>query len=149
MQSEYVARLGDYVMVSTLGNKGYVVGIDKEGEMCEVRIGNIRTRIDRRHIEKVAIDRKPSLEKEVQVQARPVEGSELNLIGMRVEDAMRELDTFIDRAILQGMSRVRILHGIGPGRLMSAVKEHLHGVEYIKDLKKDERNAGVTVVELL
>jgi dsDNA-specific endonuclease/ATPase MutS2 len=46
------------------------------------------------------------------------------------------------------MGKVRILHGVGTGRLMSAVRGHLHEAAYVKELKKDERNAGVTVVEL-
>jgi DNA mismatch repair protein MutS2 len=86
--------------------------------------------------------------KGVQINAQEVREAELNLIGMRVEDALEELDRFIDRAILQGMPKVKVLHGVGTGKLMTAVKEHLHDVDYVK-LKKDERNAGVTVIELV
>ena len=136
-------RAGDYVMVRTLGSKGYVVELDKEGDTCEVQIGSIRTRVSRKHLEKVAVERKKPLRGSgVEVAAEPVKAPELNLIGMRVEEAMRELDKFMDRAILQGMPRVRILHGVGTGRLMSAVKEYLREMEYVKDLRTEERNAG-------
>jgi DNA mismatch repair protein MutS2 len=141
-------RKGDYVMVRTLGSKGYVVGIDREGDTCEVQIGNIRTRVHKGYIEKVKIEKKASYDRGVEVNVEPVKDPELNLIGMRVEEALDELDRFIDRAIVQGMPKVKILHGVGTGRLMTAVKEHLHDVNYVKELRKDERNAGVTVVEL-
>ena len=141
-------RAGDYVMVRTLGSKGYVVQIEREGETCEVQIGNIRTRVHKRHIERVGIEKRPAYDRGVQVHVEPVKTAEVNLIGMRVEEALAELDRFIDRAVVQGMTSVRILHGVGTGKLMSAVKEHLHEAVYIKELKRDERNAGVTVVEL-
>ena len=141
---------GDYVMVRTLGSKGYVVGIDKEGETCEVQIGNIRTRIHMRHMERVAIEKRfpYARDKGVQIHVEPVKEAEVNLIGMRVEEALMELDRFMDRAIVEGMGKVRILHGVGTGRLMTAVKEHLHEAGYVKELKRDDRNAGVTLVEL-
>ncbi len=145
---DYRVRAGDYVMVRTLGSKGYVVSLDKDGEMCEVQIGNIRTRVHKTHLAKVAIERKPRPDKGVQIHVQPIGEAEVNLIGMRVEEALRELDRFIDRAIVQGLPRVKILHGVGSGKLMTAVKEHLHDVVYVKGLLKDERNAGVTVVEL-
>jgi len=140
-------HVGDYVTVRSLGTKGYVRTMDKEGDLCEVQIGSIRTRVRKDQLEPIAIERKAAPEKGVRVNAQEVREAELNLIGMRVEDALAELDKFIDRAILQGMSRFKVLHGVGTGRLMTAVKEHLHEVDYVK-MKKDERNAGVTVVEL-
>ena len=140
-------HVGDYVRIRTLGTKGYVVAFHKEGEMCEVQIGNIRTRVGRGQLERMAIEKKPASGRGIQVDAQEVTVAELNLIGMRVEEALAELDRFIDRAILQGMPKVKVLHGVGTGRLMTAVKEHLHEVEYLK-LKKDERNAGITVIEL-
>ena len=140
-------RAGDYVVVRSLGTKGYVLELDKEGDMCEVQIGNIRTRVHRGQLERTAVERKTLSRTGVTVNAQAVREAELNLIGMHVEEALEELDRFIDRAILQGTARVKILHGVGTGRLMTAVKEHLHDVNHVR-LKKDERNAGVTVVEL-
>ncbi|HEY3275758.1 MAG TPA: endonuclease MutS2 [Syntrophorhabdaceae bacterium] len=141
-------EVGDYVMVRTLGSKGYVVEMDKEGAQCEVQIGNIRTRVSKRNLEKIQIEKKRSPAKGIEVHVQPIKEAELNLLGMRVEEAIRELDRFIDRAIVQGISKVRIIHGVGTGMLMTAIKEHLHDAPYVKELRKDERNSGVTVVDL-
>jgi DNA mismatch repair protein MutS2 len=149
MTRDYEICPGDYVMVRSLGSKGYVTKVDKEGETCEVQIGNIRTRIHKELVDKVMIDRKPVPEKGVQLHVEPLKHAELNVIGMRVEEALEEIDRFIDRAIVQNSSKVRILHGVGTGRLMSAIKEHLADTGYIKHLARDDKNSGITVVELL
>ena len=59
--------------------------------------------------------------------------------GLRVEEALEEVDRFVDRAIVHGTPRLKILHGIGTGRLMQAIREHLSEAGYIKDMKKDEK----------
>jgi DNA mismatch repair protein MutS2 len=66
---------------------------------------------------------------------------------MRVDEALNTLDRFLDRAVVEGVPRVKILHGIGTGRLMQAVREHLADARYIKALQRDEKNSGVTIVE--
>jgi DNA mismatch repair protein MutS2 len=73
---------------------------------------------------------------------------EINVRGLRVEDALDEVDRFVDRAIVHGAPRLKIVHGIGTGRLMHAIREHLLEANYVKDVKKDEANAGATIVEL-
>ena len=70
-------------------------------------------------------------------------------MGLRVDEALSEVDRFVDRAIVHGTQNVRILHGIGTGRLMRAIREHLSEAGHIKDIKKDEKNSGITIVELL
>jgi len=142
-------NVGDYVKVRTLGSRGYVVDIDKEGNTCEVVIGNVRTKIDRGYVEKVALEQKPSNGSRVQVNVQHIEEPEINLMGMRVEEAITELDRFIDRAIVQSMPKIKVLHGIGTGRLMNAIKDHLTEVDYVKSLKRDDKNSGVTIIELL
>ena len=53
--------------------------------------------------------------------------SEINLIGQRVEPALKELDAFLDRALLASRAEVRVIHGHGSGRLRRAVREFLRG----------------------
>ena len=72
---------------------------------------------------------------------------EIKVIGMRVEEALKEIDRFLDRAIVQEIPQVKILHGIGTGRLMNAIREHLEDMNYIKSIKKDSANSGVTIIE--
>lgn len=76
---------------------------------------------------------------------------EINLIGQRVEPALEELDSYIDRALLAARKEVRVVHGHGSGRLRQAVREHLRshrGVTSIRSGAPNEGGDGATVVTL-
>jgi DNA mismatch repair protein MutS2 len=147
VQEQEEIRVGDYVKVKTLGSKGYVVDMDKTGDTYEVVIGNVRAKVRRGLMDKVTTEVKPARETRVEIDVERVEEPVLNLIGMRVDEGLKELDRFVDRAIVQGTPRVKILHGIGTGRLMSAVKAHLEELNFVGEIKRDQRNPGVTLVE--
>jgi len=147
-KSRDVIHVGDYVKVRSLGSIGHIVGEDKDGKAFEVVIGNVRTTVDSNLLEKVPKPKGVSEKSNIQVHAEKVPTLEIKVIGMRVEEALKEIDKFLDRAIVQEISQVKIVHGIGTGRLMNAVREHLEDMSYIKSMKRDGTNAGVTIVEL-
>ncbi len=141
-------RVGDYVRVRTIGKEGYVTAVDGQKRMAEIIVGNMRMRINRDYVER-AEKHPPSKEEHVSVSVSEIEVPEINVRGMRVEEALVEVDRFVDRAIVHGTSRLKILHGIGTGRLMTAIRSHLSEAGYVKDVIKDEKNSGITIVELL
>jgi DNA mismatch repair protein MutS2 len=61
----------------------------------------------------------------VQAASEPSISAELNLIGTRVDDALEEMDKFLDRALMEGRGAVRLIHGFGTGALRKAVRDHL------------------------
>jgi DNA mismatch repair protein MutS2 len=71
----------------------------------------------------------------------------VNLVGLRVEEALPLVDRLLDQAILQGAERVDIIHGTGTGRLKAAVREHLRQHTMVKAVHGDV-NPGVTLVDL-
>jgi len=74
--------------------------------------------------------------------------AEVNLIGMRVDEALPELDKFLDNAYLSHIGQVRIVHGKGTGALRNAVQQHLRRVSYIDSFRTaeyGEGDAGVTI----
>lgn len=76
--------------------------------------------------------------------------SEINLIGQRVEPALEQLDSYLDRALLASRQQVRIIHGHGSGRLRQAIREHLRGHRGIADIRSgapNEGGDGATVVK--
>jgi DNA mismatch repair protein MutS2 len=76
---------------------------------------------------------------------------ELDLRGMEVEEALREVDQGLDRAVLAGLSELRIVHGIGKGVLRAAVERHLRGhplVQMARLGEIHEGGRGATVVTL-
>ena len=75
--------------------------------------------------------------------------SEINLIGLKVDEAIPKLDKYLDDAYLSHLSTVRIVHGKGTGALRSAVSQHLKRVSYVKSFRAGEfgeGDAGVTIV---
>lgn len=77
--------------------------------------------------------------------------SEIDVRGMRVDEALQAVTYFIDDAIMVGMTSVRILHGTGTGALRQTIRQYLgtvHGVATYRDEHVQFGGAGITVIEL-
>ena len=76
--------------------------------------------------------------------------AEINLIGKTVDEALIELDKYLDDAYLSHLSTVRVVHGKGTGALRNAVQSHLRRVKYVDSFhlgEYGEGDAGVTIVQ--
>jgi DNA mismatch repair protein MutS2 len=74
---------------------------------------------------------------------------EINLIGLRVHQALNKLERFIDQSLLSNTSEVRIVHGFGTGRLRESIHEYLNRLNLsYRDGEKEEGGGGATVVTL-
>lgn len=141
-------QVGDHVKVTSVGREGYVAGIDEGRNVAEVVIGNMRLRASRDELSRTKRKHEPG-RGHVEIQVPRIDAPELNVMGMRVDEALREVDRLIDRAMVHGTAKVKIVHGIGTGRLMNAIRDHLSQIQDIKKIESDTANSGVTVVELL
>jgi DNA mismatch repair protein MutS2 len=77
--------------------------------------------------------------------------SQLNVIGLTVEDALPKVDKFIDQAFLYGLEKVHIIHGVGSGKLRNAIGQFLTGHRAVKNFSPGETlkgGCGITIVEL-
>ncbi len=77
--------------------------------------------------------------------------SEINVIGQNVDQATGEIEKFIDRAFMAGLTRVRIVHGSGMGILRKALRQYLKDHPHVATVTEPQQNeggAGATVVEL-
>jgi len=140
-------RVGEHVRVKSVGRDGYVIGLDSEKGNAEVDLGSMRIKVHTDYLFRVPAGA-PRDAPQVEVNVSPIEVPEINVRGMRVEEALHEVDRFVDRAIVHGALRLRIIHGIGSGRLMEAIRHRLSETPHIERIKGDEGNAGVTIVEL-
>ncbi len=76
---------------------------------------------------------------------------EINLLGLTVQEALYELDNFIDKAVTDNLEEIKVIHGVGTGKLKSAIAEHLKkhkNVESFRLGKYGEGETGVTFVKL-
>jgi DNA mismatch repair protein MutS2 len=160
---------GDTVRLTTLGKTGVVERVS--GGDAEVRIGHVRLREKLTNLElmerapqpqgKQTQPRGSQLEQMAAASARTADvrltrsqdepASELNLIGRTTDEAVDAADKFLDAAYLNGLARVRIIHGHGTGALRRAIadflRSHAH-VETFAPAPPDQGGAGATVVEL-
>ena len=77
--------------------------------------------------------------------------SRINLVGLRVDEALSKLEPFLNHAALAGLAEITVIHGFGTGALAKAVREHLEGHPLIKNFRKGEPaegGGGVTVATL-
>ncbi|MBM3811937.1 MAG: endonuclease MutS2 [Acidimicrobiia bacterium] len=125
-------------------------------EAVEVEAGFMKLQVERADIVEVLPETAtPSrLPKNVTLKAGPdwnVLTREINIIGKRAEEACGEVDKFLDKAMLAGVGRVRIVHGHGMGILKRAVAELLSGhahVESFQEAGPEEGGAGATIALL-
>ncbi|MBU4576924.1 MAG: Smr/MutS family protein, partial [Proteobacteria bacterium] len=89
--------------------------------------------------------------KGISVQAGSGEGLDLNLIGKRVDEALPLVDKALDQALLAGRGEIRVVHGMGTGRLRAAVREYLSDHPAVASFRAGQRGeggAGVTVAQV-
>lgn len=74
--------------------------------------------------------------------------SEVDLHGLRVDEALACIDAALDAALLAGHAELRFIHGRSGGRLRGALHERLRAIGAVRGLRLDPRNPGVTIVSL-
>lgn len=143
--------IGFEVYVKPLDCKGTVLNLNGKGE-AEVECGSLKMHLK---FKDLLVIGKPAERQEksklIKSFPRTAPLLEINLIGMTVGEALYELDNFIDRAVLDNLEEIKVIHGVGTGKLRAAVSEHLkkhRRVESFRLGKYGEGETGVTFVKL-
>ena len=146
-------QVGDTVWVPSLQQQGALLLLD--GVAGEVSIGRFRVRVRAEELELVHRGASPSEPGQVTFSAaepsRPRPGIEMDIRGMRVEEALPIVEKYLDDAYLAGMPFVRIIHGKGSGILRKVVREKLAGHPLVSEFRSGEHgegDTGVTVIKL-
>jgi len=146
--------IGDKVWVETMKRHGTVSEIDERRGKVTVDAGGITIQVDASSIlapeEGAAAEPAPTQGRTI--VARPAAVSpELDLRGLRVEEALRKLDTYLNHACLGDLASVRIIHGFGTGAVRDAVHKVLAAHPLIASYhygEKPEGGRGVTIAVL-
>lgn len=146
-------HVGDTVFVRAMNARGEVLSVNLKKKEAEVLVGSMRLTVKAKELFAVSAPRK--LQERVQVvrKVEPVAAvqTEINLLGMTVAEAVQEVDAFIDRAVLAGLEEVKIIHGMGTGKLKEGIRNHLRTMKNVAEFRSGvygEGAAGVTVVKL-
>ena len=146
-------KTGDNVFVKTLGTEAEVVSLDKNGN-AEVKAGVMKMKVKASGLRLLAPKKKPkkqSLYRSVKEKSLPSGKSSVDLRGESVEEAIADLDMFIDGVLRSGLNELTIIHGKGTGTLRRAIQQHLKDHPNIKSYRTGvygEGEEGVTIAEL-
>ncbi len=149
-------QIGEHVRIESLRSMGILTHIKKQADQAEVLTDKAKVKAPLSEIVQVTEEEG---EKETGIQKGQsfFKGeiqephSQLNVIGLTVEDALPKVDKFIDQALLHGLEKIHILHGVGSGRLRNAIGQYLNGHRAVKNFSPGETmrgGRGITIVEL-
>lgn len=144
-KAERAAKVGDEILVTAYGQRGTLTNQLKDGRW-EARVGLIKMTLKRDEFGLVKTEKESQpKQKQVHVVKRTSSkgpSARLDLRGKRYEEAMQELDEFIDQALLNNMTQVDIVHGIGTGVIREAVTKYLRRNRNVKEFGYAPQNAG-------
>ncbi len=146
-------KTGAEVYIEKTQSKGTVLSVSPNKGEAEILCGSIKIRCKINELQIISSTKKQEKPKIKVVQhidrSQPV--LEINVIGMNVEEALAEVDNFIDRAVTDNLEEIKVIHGVGKGILKKAIAQHLSrhkNVESFRLGKYGEGETGVTFIKL-
>ena len=147
-------KVGEEVRIITLNQQGSVVSVDKNKKEAVVQIGIMKMTLPFKSLQRVKKDVKTTVTKSTRNIIKSKSGnvrSEVDLRGLNLEEAIMEVEKYLDDAYVAGLESVTIIHGIGTGVLKSGLQDILKRNRHVKDQRAGqygEGGAGVTIANL-
>ena len=150
-------QIGQEVLIAELNQLATVTARPDRNGMVEVRAGIMKTKVPLSGLcVPDKMDKRPAREPRcsstrVQLDKSRKASMEINLLGYTVDEALAEVDKFLDSGMLRGQQTLYIIHGNGTGALRTAIQKHLRTHKAVKSFRPGrygEGENGVTVVEL-
>ncbi|WP_300560838.1 endonuclease MutS2 [Companilactobacillus sp.] len=145
-------KVGDNVKAIPYGQFGTIIRKDQNNEY-EVQLGILKMKFDAADLEKTQQQPEETDTKKTMVRRTKSSSlsSKLDLRGERYEEAMADLDTYIDEALLAGYNQVTIVHGFGTGVIRNGVTKYLQSNPRVKSFgyaPASSGGSGATIVDL-
>jgi len=142
-------KVGDRVFVKSINQFANILKINTSKESVMVQAGILKLEVPFDEI-KVVEEKKEKVYNMNTHKKTPVR-SEIDLRGKMVDEAVYELETYLDRATLNGYTEVYVIHGKGTGALREGILKYLKTCKYVKEYRiggHGEGGLGCTVVTL-
>ncbi len=149
-------KLGDSVRVLSMNLKGTVSSLPDAKGFLFVQMGIIRSKVSIKDLELLdePVITTPSLQRtgagKIKMSKSSSVSMEINLLGKTVDEAIAELDKYLDDAYIAHLKSVRVVHGKGTGALRKGVHNYLKRQKHVESFRLGEfgeGDAGVTIVE--
>lgn len=148
-------KVGDTVEILGMGGIGEVVTSPSRKGDVQVQVGIMKVNANVKNLKLVESDEQKkasnSIKSIIKSKTNSNLNKELDLRGKNIEEAIYEIDKFLDDAYIVGLKEISIIHGKGTGVLRKGVQNYLRGHKFVKKFRDGEFNEGghgVTVVEL-
>ena len=159
-------NVGDKVFVASLSQEGVVQNIRLQKNEAEVLCGTMKVRVkiseltaraaeEKKENKKIPKWQREQKEEKVSVKKtlapKPMPTLEINVIGLTVSEALVEVEAFIDSAVIANLEEVRIVHGMGTGKLRAGIHEFLRKHRNVAEFRLGrygEGETGVTIVKI-
>ncbi len=147
------AKPNTEVFVTTLGQNGTIVSNVSKSNEVQVQVGSMKLSVKLKYLEKIVNKNKinKSTSSYSSVSKAKNVSSEINVIGLNVEEAVFVVDKFLDDCSIANLQTVRIVHGKGTGKLREGIHKFLKSNSRVKSFRVGtygEGEMGVTIVEL-
>lgn len=148
------AKTNTEVFVTTLGQNGIIVSNVSKSNEVQVQVGSMKLSVNLKYLEKINKTEKAknkSTSSYSSVSKAKHVSSEINVIGLNVDEAVFIIDKFLDDCCIANLQTVRIIHGKGTGKLREGIHKFLKSDSRVKSFRigtYGEGEMGITVVEL-
>lgn len=147
--------IGAKVRLAGFGQTGTVLGLSKDEKQAEVQVGSMRIEVPISQLTPLSHPGSSSGVPAISVSDHSGAGAydqslplELIVVGKRVDEALEEVEKYLEQAFLSGISSVAVVHGLGTGTLKKAVSDLLRSHPHVVNYAVDDHNYGMTNVEL-
>jgi DNA mismatch repair protein MutS2 len=140
-------QVGDPVVVKSLKKRGHISECLR-GDTYRVHVGSLSIVVARSDLEAATTSPSSAL-KTVTYPTRPKSArvpTTIDLHGLTVEDAVRELESWLNECIIAGHGTVKVVHGLGTGRVQRAAHETLQRYAAVRAFRLNDLNPGETDV---
>ncbi len=150
-------KIGKTVFVKNINQTGVVQSVRINKKEAEILCGNIRVRSKFSDLavliggENAQTTDKKKVEIKKSLSPKPAPSLEINVIGLTVHEALPDVEAFLDSAVIANLEEVRIVHGVGTGKLRKGIHEMLRtnkNVAAFRLGKYGEGETGVTIVKI-
>lgn len=145
-------KKGTWVYIDTIDSEGTIASVSRN--QVQVQCGLIQVKVTADHLFKAKKPKKqekilPYARKKTMTRSVAVVHTELNIIGKTVDEAIPEVDRFLNECFMAGISPVRIIHGKGTGSLRRGVQDYLRTLNFVTEFHEaDPSNGGAGVTEV-
>lgn len=145
-------KVGETVEVLSLGQKGTVLELPDENGNLSVQVGIIKVNVNISTLKRAEIEKEATtINTKKIIRSKQAIKNEIDIRGYNVDEAIMDLDKYIDDAYIAGVKTAEIIHGKGTGVLRDGVRSYLKGNKHVKSFRTggfSEGGEGVTIIEM-